>query len=100
MSIENPWPEYEFPLDGTSMRPSEVNPETVVVDYGTGGTGFEPLMEQWSQAMAAKGWQEVDRLEGETETPKVMHLMFRREGSLAQLTIEEAATGVSVAVSL
>jgi len=97
MSIENPWPDYDFPLDGTSLRPSEVNPETVIVDYGD--QTLEPLMEQWSSAMSKVGWQEVDRLEGESDTP-VMHLMFRREGSLAQLTFEQASSGVSVSVSL
>jgi len=97
MSIENPWPDYEFPLEGASLSPSEVNPETVVVAYGE--SPFEPLMEQWSSAMAKGGWQEVDRLEGDAE-PKVMHLMFRRQGSLAQLTFEQAGSGVSVAVNL
>lgn len=97
MSIENPWPDYDFPLDGTSLRPSEVNPETVIVDYAE--PTFEPLMDQWSSAMKKVGWQEVDRLEGDADT-KVMHLMFRRQGSLAQLTFEQAGSGVSVAVSI
>ncbi len=97
MSIENPWPDYEFPLEGSSLRTSDVNPETVIVDYGSGS--LEPLMEQWAEAMQKVGWQQVDKIEGESETP-MMHLMFRREGSLAQLTFEKAPTGVSVAVSL
>ncbi|MEM6928972.1 MAG: hypothetical protein AAF602_18680 [Myxococcota bacterium] len=97
MSIENPWPDYEFPLEGTSLRPSETNPDTVIVDYGSGA--LESLMEQWSSAMAKVGWQQVDKIEGESETP-MLHVMFRREGSLAQLTFEQAASGVSVAVSL
>ncbi|MEN0065033.1 MAG: hypothetical protein AAGA48_23015 [Myxococcota bacterium] len=98
MSIENPWPEYDFPLEGSELRPSEVNPETVIVGYGT-QNAIEPLMERWSSAMSKGGWQEVSRLEGETNTP-VMHLMFRREGSLAQLTFEKVPSGVDVAVSL
>jgi len=99
MSIDNPWPDYDFPLGGASLRPSEVNPETVIVDYIGSAETLELLMEQWSSAMTKCGWQEVDRLEGESEAT-VMHMMFRRKGSLAQLTFETASHGVSVAVSL